>query len=144
MKERELVTVRRLAAIPDLAGVELGRGFLAERKGGLTGFVHNGDPIRFVGYVEFAPMKSRGDHYHRVMREKLVILHGVVRGRFYLPETPENMWEIEVSGGDVVEIRPPCAHSFISSTGASALEMSPDLFRIEDRIPAPFDWTHNV
>ena len=135
---QNLVIVEQLGNSRDMEMLERGNGFVENVEGVITAFVHNGEPVAFVGYIDFAPMEVRGQHYHRERWEKLVILWGSVRGRFCRPKTPADVWESTFMARDVISIAPSCAHSFVSEDGAAALELSPSVYRDGDTIPLEF------
>lgn len=117
-----------------------GKGYFYEHHGASTCVFHNGEPMCYIGYVEFAPLRSRGNHYHLKKHENICIISGKMIGRFLLPNQPENAFELELHTGDIIHIAPGCAHSFFSVNGAVAVEYSPEQYERSDTIRYSFKW----
>lgn len=117
-----------------------GRGYFYIHNGGRTCVFHNGASMRYIGYVEFPPFRSRGNHYHYKKHENICIISGSVMARFLLPDFPEDVYELSLSAGDILHIEPGCAHSLLSETGAVAVEYSPEKYERSDTVRFSFKW----
>ena len=106
------------------------RGRLAEPV--ISARLHDGEPIRFVHYLEFAPGQVRGSHWHARKRELLIVLHGTLEAWFLMPDDPGTVSRHLLAPGSVVGIEPGCAHRFRAPERASAIELSPQVFDVAD------------
>lgn len=121
-----------------------GKGYFYTHHKAQTCVCHNGEPMCYLGYVEFAPFRSRGNHYHHKKHENICIISGTMKGRFVLPDIPEDIYEMSLEAGDIVHIAPGCAHSFLSEQGAAALEYSPEKYEKVDTIRYSFKWENEI
>lgn len=117
-----------------------GRGYRFEKNGARTFLYHNGAEMRFLGYIEFVPGKTRGDHYHVRKVEHMCVIKGTIRAKFFPCDSPENVIETILAAGDVVKIIPGCVHSYLSDEGAVAVEFSPQRFELADTIDIDVKW----
>lgn len=121
-----------------------GKGYFYIHHEAQTCVCHNGEPMCYLGYVEFAPLRSRGNHYHCKKHENICIITGTVKARFVLPNKLDEVYEIILEKGDIVHIIPGCAHSFLSEHGAVALEYSPEKYEKTDTIRCSFKWEEEI
>lgn len=142
---RNYLTVSRLSKEkqPELFEKE-GKGYFYTHHGAQACVYHNGDSMRCLGYIEFAPLRSRGNHYHCKKHENICIVSGTMKARFVLPDKADEIYEIILKQGDIVHIAPGCAHSFLSELGAVALEYSPEKFEKADTIRYSFEWENEI
>jgi len=129
---KEYVSIRKLGSTKDMKALDAGIGCRFEDANGLNAFYHNGEPMQYLGYIEFAPNKSRGDHYHKIEAENLCLIKGNLRAAYYLPDSPDEKLTIDLSPGDVVTVRPGCVHSYVSKKVAVALVYAPEKFNSAD------------
>jgi hypothetical protein len=119
----EKVSVRRL---PDVAPpIPPGGGRIITAAGELAQIV-NGDPFRYLAYLEFQPNPNapRGNHFHAEKTEHLYIVDGLVRATYRDLDTDETA-EVELCGGDLVAVQPRCAHAYVALEHSHAVEFSP-------------------
>ena len=119
----EKVSVRRL---PDVVPpIPPGGGRMISPAGELAQIV-NGDPYRYLAFLEFQPDPDapRGNHFHAVKTEHLYIVDGLVRATYRDLDTEETT-EVELTAGDLVVVQPRCAHAYVALTHSHAVEFSP-------------------
>lgn len=117
-----------------------GEGYFYTHQGASACVFHNGEPIKYIGYVEFAPNRSRGNHYHKKKNEYMCIVRGNMRAQFIVPEKCNEPIELELSEGDLILVKAGCAHSYISENGAAAVEYSSERFEKADTYKYSFSW----
>lgn len=138
---KDYVKIEKLGTEKNPKGLEQdGKGYRIYKKDALTVLYHNGEPMRFLGYIEFVPEETRGDHYHKEKYENMCVVSGEIKAKYLLPENPDDVLEVVLLPGDIVRIIPGCAHSYLSDTGAVALEFSPQKFETSDTIDHEFAW----
>ncbi len=144
-KVAEYISITKLSQVKqaDLFEKE-GKGYFYTHQGAQACVFHNGESMCYIGYVEFAPMRSRGNHYHSQKHENICIINGSMLAKFILPERPNDVYEVRLEQGDIVHIEPGCAHSFLSEKGAIAVEYSPEKFKRKDTIRYSFNWDNEV
>lgn len=134
MKINELVTVTKLKKENYIgSSFEKGKIFQYEKRGCINYVFHNGEPMRYLTYLEFAPNKDRGNHYHNEKEENLLVLKGKIKAKYWLLDNSEVL-ELMLEAGDIVNIKPGVAHVYMSENGASAIEYSPQLLDYNDQI----------
>lgn len=128
------VSFTRLGAGYRPAELAAGRGL---RVADDTFFCHNGEPIRFIAYLEFAD-RPRGNHFHKVKTEYLCVLRGSLHAEFFLPDRPDDVLRRALWPGDLVTVLPGCVHTYVADSTAAAVEYSPQPFDPDDtyRVPA--------
>ena len=138
-KVTDFVEIKRLERIKDLGKLEEGQGYRILQDNLLTVLFHNGEPMSFLGFLEFNNVKLRGDHYHKNKIENMCIITGSLKAKYVLPEKPNDVYEVELKAGDVVTVLPGCVHTYISDSSALAVEFSPQLFDKDDLIKYKID-----
>ena len=121
-----------------------GRGYFYTHNGASACVFHNGEPMRYLGYVEFVPYRSRGNHFHNIKNENICVISGKIKAKFAIPENPEDIYEIELEEGDIVHIKKGCAHSYISEVKASIIEYSPEKYQKSDTVKYSFKWENEI
>lgn len=135
MKLNELVSVTKLKKEEDI-GSALNKGeiFQYEKKNCINYVFHNGEPIRYLTYLEFAPGKERGNHYHNKKEENLLVLKGTLKAKYWMIDNSKDMLELTLEPGNIVNVKPGVAHVYIAKDGASAIEFSPQVLNYNDQI----------
>jgi quercetin dioxygenase-like cupin family protein len=139
------VTEGRTSAADHVSFSRLGEGYrpdelangLGFRIGPDTVFCHNGDPVRFIAYLEFAAGKPRGNHFHKEKTEYLCVLKGSLRASFSLFDRPDDVVHRVLGPGDLVTVLPGCVHTYVADEHAAALEYSPQPFDPDDTYRLP-------
>lgn len=121
-----------------------GKGYFYTHHGAQACVIYNGDAMCYLGYVELAPMRSRGNHFHNKKHENICVISGKIKAKFVLPDNCDDIYETELEQGDIVHINPGCAHSFFSQTGASLIEYSAEKYEIKDTIRYSFYWNDEI
>lgn len=135
MKLDELVTLTKLKKREDIGdALSSGDIFQYEKPNSINYVFHNGEPIRFLTYLEFAPGKERGNHYHKEKEENLFVINGMLEAKFWLLDDSNEILELTLEPGDIVNVKPQVAHVYVSEEGASAIEFSPKKLNYEDNI----------
>ena len=135
MKLNELVTVTKLVKAKDTkSAMHKGDIFKYEKQNRINYLFHNGKPMRFLTYLEFAPNIERGNHYHKEKEENMLIISGKLKAKYWLIDNYDESLEIVLEPGDIVNVKPGVAHVYIAKDGASAIEYSPQILNIEDQI----------
>jgi quercetin dioxygenase-like cupin family protein len=117
------VAIRRL---PDVVPpIPQGGGRIVTPAGELAQIV-NGEAYRYLAFLEFHPDPNapRGNHFHAVKTEHLYIVDGLVRATYRDLDTDETA-EVELVAGDLVIVRPRCAHAYVALEHSHAVEFSP-------------------
>lgn len=100
---------------------------------GESSYLNFGRDIKFVGVLEFLPgLGIRGKHYHKNKIEMMYVLTGKMNGFYWLPEDPSGFEERIHKKGDFITIRPGLTHAFEAMERTITIELSPDIFSIED------------
>jgi dTDP-4-dehydrorhamnose 3,5-epimerase-like enzyme len=86
----------------------------------------NGEAFRYLAFLEFQPDPNapRGNHFHAEKTEHLYIVDGLVRASYLDLDTGETA-EVELTGGDLIAVRPRCAHAYVALHHSHAVEFSP-------------------
>lgn len=132
MKVEEYIKVIHLNGEKDLSKLQLGQGCIFDKGDVRSAFYHNGKPMRYLAYIEFSSKKERGNHYHKKKEENICMVKGKVKAKYWLPEVPQEICEVELNAGDIVNIKPGCAHSYLAEDFAVAVEFSPNKFKESD------------
>jgi len=128
---KDFVSVKKLNNTKDFQALEIGAGCVYTDDNG-TNFRYNDEKICYLEYVEFAPNKVRGNHYHLERVENLCVLKGILSGTFFFPKSPDVRYEIDLVPGDLVTVLPGCAHCFVSDDIAVALVFAQQKFKSTD------------
>ena len=128
MNVKGYITIKSLNKSKNLLDLELGQGCIFEQDNILSAFYHNGEPMQYLAYIEFSSNKERGNHYHKYKEENICIIKGKVKAKYWLPETPQEIYEVELKAGEIVNIKPGCAHSYLAQDFAVAVEFSPNKY----------------
>ena len=134
MTINKLVSVTKLKKENDIgAALNKGNIFQYEKRGCINYVFHNGEPMRYLTYLEFAPNKDRGNHYHNEKEENLLVLKGNIKAKYWLLDNSDVL-ELILEPGDIVNVKPGVVHVYISENGASAIEYSPQILDYNDQI----------
>lgn len=89
----------------------------------------NGVFFCYLAYIEFLDIPSvfRGDHYHLQKEEFLYIIKGRLQAVYVDVDTAEK-GEIVLETGDLINIKPKCAHLYSPLEYTQAIEFSHSLF----------------
>lgn len=139
MRISELVTVIKLKKEDDIkSAFESGKIFKYEKSRNINYVFHNGEPMRYLTYLEFAPGKERGNHYHNKKEEYMIVLKGKLKAKYYLVDNPLESLELVLEEGDIVNVKSRVAHVYLSDDGANAIEFSPQILDYDDQIKVIF------
>lgn len=111
-----------------------GGGRIQSLTGGLVQVV-NGEQFCFLAYIEFkqdAPA-PRGNHYHERRTEIMYVISGRLQAEYMDLDTRESM-EVILQSGDLVAIRPKCAHVYYPLEYSQAVEMSTTVYDPTDTV----------
>lgn len=105
------------------------KGGRIQTRAGEIAQVVSGPAFRFLAYLEFQcpPSVARGNHYHTHKDERIYIVTGRLRATCKDIDSGETT-SIMVESGDLLHIRPRCAHVFVPLEYSQALEFAPDPF----------------
>jgi quercetin dioxygenase-like cupin family protein len=127
------VTIRRLDSysLPLAAPITQG-GRIFSAAGEVAQLV-NGEPFRFLAYLEFrhAPEVVRGNHYHLRKYETLYVLQGSLHA-WYQDIDSGAQAEHVVHAGDLIAVQPRCAHAYAPLAYTQAVEFAPTPFDSND------------
>jgi quercetin dioxygenase-like cupin family protein len=132
MKIEEYITIKHLNNEKDLSKLELGQGCIFDKEDVRSAFYHNGKPMRYLAYIEFSSKKERGNHYHKEKEENICVIKGKLKAKYWLPTAPQEIYEVDLNAGDVVNIKSGCAHSYLADNFAIAVEFSPNNYKNND------------
>jgi hypothetical protein len=95
--------------------------------------ITTGKPFRFLAYMEFLanPDSPRGNHYHKFKEEFLYIVKGRLYAIFEDVETGHRR-NLTVSTGDLINIKPFCAHVYFAQEYTQGIEYSPGDLDLSD------------
>ena len=101
MKINEYITKKSLSTQKQAEIFEkTGEGYFYTHQDAMACVFHNGEPISYIGYVEFSPNKSRGSHYHLKKNEILCVVKGTIKAKFRIEDTGEELeMTLSVSAG---------------------------------------------
>jgi len=109
-------------------------GRLLTPAGELSQIISN-EAIYHIVYIEFKPDgKPRGNHYHKVMNHAIYVIKGKLQVTLVdLADTSRTT--VEVVAGDLIRIKPNCAHVFRALEYSQALELNSTPYDPDDTIP---------
>lgn len=109
-------------------------GRIVDEAGELTQ-IANGALIRFVAYIEFSAHGiARANHYHHARIEWLYLINGRLAARFVDIDTGETV-DHDLEAGDLVQIKPRCAHGFRALEPVQAIELADFPYDHADSFP---------
>lgn len=131
----EKLHIRRLPRFePPLAAPLVDAGRILTPSGELAPLT-TGQTIRFVAYVEFAARGVvRANHYHLARSEWLYCIGGRAEARFLDLDTGEAA-EHTLETGDLVLVRPRCAHAYRALERVQAIEFADLPYDGADTVP---------
>ncbi len=132
MKINNFITITKLNKEKNLNNLANGQGCIFDKDEVRSAFYHNGKPMKYLAYIEFSSKKARGNHYHIEKEENICLIKGKLNAKYWLPENPNETLEINLHPGDLVNIKPGCAHSYLAEDFAVAVEFSPNSFKEND------------
>lgn len=93
----------------------------------------NGTSFIFLAYIEFQnnPQAPRGNHYHEVKNEYLYIVKGRLRAIYHDVDSGAQK-ETFLESGNLINIKPRCAHVYFALEYTQAIEFSPNIFDPND------------
>lgn len=93
----------------------------------------SGEMYRYLAYIEFEenPNIARGNHYHDKKEEYLYIIKGNLKVIYEDVDNNERQ-EIILTTGDLVIVKPRCAHVYYPLSYTQAIEFSRDPFDPHD------------
>lgn len=130
MWDNNKVEIRTLPITP--APTPPGGGRIMTPSGELAQVI-NGQTFRFLAYLEFIPgmAKPRGNHYHTNKTESLYIIGGKLRAVFKDLDTGDTVSR-HLSAGDLITIKPGCAHVYFAEEYSQAIEISDTAYNPDD------------
>ena len=132
---RDLISIKKLELVEDKASAfQRGLLFKYEKANCLNYVFNNGKPMRYLTYLEFPPNTPRGRHFHKNKEENLLVLKGNIKVTCWKVGDEENVLEIELNEGEIINIKPMCVHVYYSINGASAIEFSSKKLNYNDQI----------
>ena len=137
---RDYISIRKLNKEKDTKSLERGMGCIFKKNGALSAYYYNGEPMKYLAYIEFLPNTPRGGHLHKTKEENMCVISGTLKARYWLPKNSNDVLELTLKQGDIVNIKSGCAHIYNSDTGAVALEFSPQNYTEADSIKVNVDW----
>ncbi|MFD0784910.1 cupin domain-containing protein [Micromonospora azadirachtae] len=98
--------------------------------------VVNGGTYRYLAYLEFRPDtgRPRGNHYHERRTETLYVIGGRLRAVYQDLESGERT-EAILEAGDLVTVRPRCAHVYYACELSQAVELADEPYDPADTYP---------
>lgn len=136
----EYISIKKLNKEKDTKALEQGHGCIFSKNGALSAYYYNGSPMCYLAYITFLPHTPRGGHLHKTKEENMFIVSGSLKARYWLLSKPEEVLEVLLEQGEIVNIKPGCAHLYYSETGAVALEFSPQKFVEADCLDVGLKW----
>ncbi len=114
---------------PVLKRLMLAQGELAQ--------VHDSDePIRYMAVIELRTGCVRGNHYHKVKRERIYVLHGKLS--VVAEDVPTGARvSVPLQSGDLLLIQPGVAHALQTVEPGQAIEFGQVRFDAADIFPHP-------
>ncbi|HNR69838.1 MAG TPA: cupin domain-containing protein [Verrucomicrobiota bacterium] len=114
---------------PTLKRLRLAQGELAQ--------VHDSDEgIHYLATLELREGGVRGNHYHRIKRERVYVLQGRLTVVVEDIQTRERA-TVPLATGDLLFIEPGIAHALQTAEAGQALEFAPGRFDPADIYPYP-------
>ncbi len=84
----------------------------------------SGNSFNFLAYIEFENSKApRGNHYHTVKEEFLYVIKGRLRAIYKDIDSGETE-EVILETGDLINLKPQCAHVYFALEYTQTLEFS--------------------
>ena len=129
------VTIRRLETKPPPLDALGGR--ILSPSGEIAQIV-SGATFRYLAYLEFLPdpAAARGHHGHRLQEEYLYVIRGDLLAIYEDAATGERA-ETFLGAGDLINVRPGCAHAYVAQAYSQLLEFSPTPFDYSDTYRYP-------
>lgn len=141
MTVKDHVSVSRVSTVRDPAALEKsGVGYLAWKQDALAALFHNGEPMTFIAYLEFKNGVVRGNHWHHRQAQRMLVVDGELTGRFFLPGAPEDVLELTLTQGDVLQCDVGVVHSYKAPDRAAAIEYSAQPYEVDDIVPHDVSW----
>jgi dTDP-4-dehydrorhamnose 3,5-epimerase-like enzyme len=119
------VSFKRLEVFTPPLSVPIVNGGRIMTLAGELAQVVNNQVFRYLAYIEFSENTeaSRGNHYHTTKEEFLYVLKGRLRAIYKDVDTDETQ-EFFWGAGDLVNIKPRCAHIYFPLEYSQAIEFS--------------------
>ncbi|MGQ0776882.1 MAG: cupin domain-containing protein [Pseudonocardiales bacterium] len=121
-----------------------GGGRIRSAAGELVQIV-NGEQFRFLAYIEFKQdaQAVRGNHYHARKTEIMYIISGRLQAKYMDLDSGESM-KVILGSGDLVTIRPKCAHAYYPLEYSQVVEMSATVYDPTDTITHKLDLSQSL
>ncbi len=133
MKIRNYVDIKKIPELESLPKYpEPLLGQISKKKGNII-FLHNGSEIRYISIIEFNEgFGPRGNHYHTHKHEYIYVLSGKGKVQLWMPKNPTENIVCLVEKGDLIYVKPGCAHAYTAIEKMLVIEFSPQVFDIND------------
>ncbi len=132
---KDLVSIRKLEFVEDKTNAfKDGFLFKYKKENGINYVFNNGEPMKYLTYLEFPPNIERGKHFHQSKEENLLVLKGNLKVTCWKVGEEDNKLEINLMEGEILNIKPMCVHVYCSTNGASAIEFSTKKLNYKDQI----------
>lgn len=93
--------------------------------------------IKHIAYFELKNGFYRGSHYHEKKEEFFYVISGKIKAVFYDIETGEKEEHV-LEKGQLIHVKPCCAHIFYGTEDARVIEFSPQVYEKEDNFKVDF------
>lgn len=109
MSVKDYVEIKDIPLSKDYHLAESGKGFVVPGQSFIAS-ISPEEPVNYVALLHFNEGEPRGNHYHKLKTEYLVVLNGRLRCRLHLPEDSSDVYEVILEPGKIIKILPNCAH----------------------------------
>ncbi len=122
-----------LGDIKDYKALEAGDGYILPSGEFPVGVIHTKEDAKIIALLVFAKNVPRGNHYHHKKVEYMTVLKGTLHCQFYLPSSPEDIFEVVLTPGQQVKILPGCVHIYTAlEDDVYAIEYAPQRYEEND------------
>jgi hypothetical protein len=93
------------------------------------------EPAKWITLLEFIKDEPRGNHYHKIKREYMLVLNGKLEYKLFFPDSPDDFQTVLLEVGQQINVKPGLAHIVTArEVDALAIETSPDVLILDDNI----------
>ncbi|MBK9156418.1 MAG: hypothetical protein IPM25_19790 [Chloracidobacterium sp.] len=124
------VSIQRLNTKEPPLGEDGGR--IVSNAGEIAQIVSGGTGFRYLAYIDFTESKfPRGNHYHRNKEEHMYLIRGGLIAVYEDIDSKERK-QVTLTEGDLVSIKPMCAHVYFPIEYTQIVEFAADPFDSKD------------